>query len=251
MRLIGSPFSPFSRKVQLVLDHKGLEYELINGGTPEAHEELRALNRRAEVPVLIDGDLTIVNSADIVAYLDYVHPEPPVHPSKLADRVAARAWERLSDSTVDAILVDISLWSWANRPDKMPDGMLEAAQRDLDDIYAQLETALEDEAFIVGDTISIADLALFPHLSASGVLGVPIDPDRFPKLVDWLGRMFALPICQRDIERVRDFMPKRAELGLEMDKIGWRGDRIEWVLARGFHDWLLGEIRADRVIWPL
>jgi hypothetical protein len=36
-----------------------------------------------------------------------------------------------------------------------------------------------------------------------------------------------------------------------MDKIGWRGDRIEWVLARGFHDWLLGEIRADRVIWPL
>jgi glutathione S-transferase len=251
MRLIGSPFSPFSRKVQLVLDHKGLEYDLVDGGTPEAHEELRARNRRAEVPVLIDGGLTIVNSADIVAHLDYVHPDTPVHPAEPADRVAARAWERLSDSTVDAIMVDISLWSWANRPDEMPDGMLEAAQRDLDGIYERLEAALEGSPHIVGDEISIADLALFPHLSASGVLGVPIDPERFPKLVAWLGRMFALPICQRDIERVREYLPKRAELGLEMDKIGWRGDRIEWVLARGFHDWLLGEIRADRVIWPL
>jgi hypothetical protein len=30
----------------------------------------------------------------------------------------------------------------------------------------------------------------------------------------------------------------------------WRGDRIEWILTRGFHDWFYGEIRAGRVAWP-
>ena len=251
MRLIGSPFSPFSRKVQLVLDHKGIDYELVDGGTPAIHEELRARNRRVEVPVLIDGDLTVVNSADIVAYLDHVRPETPVHPSDPQRRVAARAWERLFDSTVDAILADISLWSWAKRPDRMPEGMLDAARRDLDAIYARLEEALQGGDFLVGDALSIADLALFPHLSAARSLRVGIDRERFPRLDAWLGRMHERPICKTDMERVRAYMPKREELGLEMNKIAWRGDRIEWVLSRGFHDWLLGGIRADRVIWPL
>jgi hypothetical protein len=30
----------------------------------------------------------------------------------------------------------------------------------------------------------------------------------------------------------------------------WRGDRIEWMLARGFHAWFFNEIEEDRVAWP-
>ena len=30
----------------------------------------------------------------------------------------------------------------------------------------------------------------------------------------------------------------------------WRGDRIEWVLARGFHAWFFNEIKENRVAWP-
>jgi hypothetical protein len=28
------------------------------------------------------------------------------------------------------------------------------------------------------------------------------------------------------------------------------GDRIEWLLARGFHRWFMNEIEGGRVIWP-
>ncbi len=41
-----------------------------------------------------------------------------------------------------------------------------------------------------------------------------------------------------------------AESNLEREKIFWRGDRIEWLLARGYHDWFMKEISEDRVIWP-
>jgi hypothetical protein len=30
----------------------------------------------------------------------------------------------------------------------------------------------------------------------------------------------------------------------------WRGDRIEWMLARGFHAWFFNEIKEDRMAWP-
>jgi len=47
-----------------------------------------------------------------------------VYPEDPAARVHARAWERVADTFVDPILVDISYWKWAERPDKMPDGEL-------------------------------------------------------------------------------------------------------------------------------
>jgi hypothetical protein len=38
--------------------------------------------------------------------------------------------------------------------------------------------------------------------------------------------------------------------GFETKKIFWPGDRIEWILARRFHDGFFDERRAHRVLWP-
>jgi hypothetical protein len=37
---------------------------------------------------------------------------------------------------------------------------------------------------------------------------------------------------------------------IEKKRIFWRGDRIEWILARGFHAWFCKEIDEGRVMWP-
>lgn len=72
------------------------------------------------MPALVDGDIVVVNSPDIVAYLEHRYPQVPVYPEAPAARVHARAWERLSDTFVDPIFVDVSYWKWAERPDQMP-----------------------------------------------------------------------------------------------------------------------------------
>ena len=36
----------------------------------------------------------------------------------------------------------------------------------------------------------------------------------------------------------------------EDEKIVWRGDRIEWLLAHGYHDWLFAEIASGRAVIP-
>jgi glutathione S-transferase len=249
MQLFDSAFSPFARKVRMVLELKGLAFEACDGLLKANHEALKAANGRIEVPVLVDGDVVVVNSADIVAYLDAQYPSQPVYPPSAAARVHARAWERTADSYVDAILINISYWLWADRKDTMPDGLLEAARTDLALVYDALERDLARGDFISGP-LSIADIALFPHLASAKAMRVAFSPEKFPRLVRWFRQMRGLPICAADLERARDFVASIVERDVERRRIFWRGDRIEWMLARGFNNWFLKEIADDRVLWP-
>lgn len=248
MKLYDNGFSPFARKVRLVLDCKGLEYETVDALVPASHDALAAVNGRAEVPVLVDGDITVVNSADIVAYVDRQYPDPPVYPSDPNLNVRARAWERCADSTIDPIMIDISYWKWAKRPDSMPEGLLDAARGDMDKVFEALERDLNGNDYVCG-ALSIADLALFPHMSASKAMGVPIAVDRFPRVATWYTRLRGLDICKVDLDRTRAYVLGLGKSGIEIERIFWRGDRIEWMLARGYHDWFMKEIEEGRVLW--
>jgi len=249
MKLYDSAFSPFARKVRMVLEHKGLDFEAVDGLFKSNHEALKAVNGRIEVPALIDGDITIVNSADIVSYLEFRYPANPVYPELPAGRVHARAWERAADTFIDAILIDISYWKWADRQDSVPEGLLEAARVDLRLVYDALESDLAERDFVSGP-LSIADFALFPHIASVKVMEVEFSPQEHPHLASWYKRMRALPICAADLQRARDFVANLKESDVERRRIFWRGDRIEWMLARGFHEWFFNEIKERRVLWP-
>ena len=147
IKLYDSAFSPFARKVRMALEYKGLNYEAVDGLLRSNHEALKAVNGRIEVPALVDGDVVVINSADIVAYLDHRYPAKCVSPDEPAARVHARAWERVADTFVDPILVDISYWKWAERSDKMPEGLLEAARADLRLVYDALDKELAHRKF--------------------------------------------------------------------------------------------------------
>lgn len=247
--LYGSGFSPFSRKVQMALEFKQLKYDFIEVENEESVPNYQDINPRKEVPVLIDDNLTIINSADIVAYLDHRYPERPLLPKDPESRVLARYWERLSDTTIDAITVDVIIWSWANLGE-MPVGLLAAAKEDLSSIYRELDQTLQDKNYIC-DELSIADLALFPHLSAVKLMGTPFDKQHHPNLYRWFKNMKTQSICQDDVERTKAWFLTINERPLERDKIAWRGDRLEWLMAKGFHEWFYTQIEQDKVIWPL
>jgi glutathione S-transferase len=250
MRLFDNAFSPFARKVRLVIEHKRLPCEYVDG-LALAHRELLATsNGRVEVPVLEDAGVTVVGSSDIVAYLERVHPADAVYPEQAARWVRARAWERCADTAIDPILINLSYWMWAERDDLRPDTWVAAARHDLELVYAALERDLDGNDFVCG-ALSIADIALFPHLVSTRALGLGHDPGRYPRLHAWLKRLRSVPVFAADLERTKAFVGQFVGGGAhERKKIFWRGERVEWVLARGFHEWMMREINEDRVLWP-
>jgi glutathione S-transferase len=249
IKLYDSAFSPFARKVRMALEYKGLDYEAVDGLLKSNHQALKAVNGRIEVPALVDGNVVVVNSADIVAYLDNRYSAKCVYPEEPVARVHARAWERVADTFVDPILINISYWKWAERPDKMPEGLLEAARTDLRLIYDALNKELAHRQFVSGP-LSVADIALFPHVASVKAMQVEFSAQEHPNLGRWFKQMRALPICAADLKRTRDYVVNIKDRDIERHRIFWRGDRIEWMLARGFDAWFFNEIKEDRVAWP-
>ena len=242
-------FSPFARKVRLVLEHKALSFEAVDGLAKANRDALEAVNGRVEVPAIDHDGVVVVNSADIAAYLDRAFPDRPVFPSDAATWTKARAWERCSDTTIDPILVDISYWQWAERDDVMPDGLLDAAKRDMTTVYDALEKALDPGPYVCG-ALSIADMALFPQLSGARSLGVSFDRERHPRVLAWYRHCRKEPLFVADLERTKAYLTSFVAGDVERKKIFWRGDRIEWILSRGYHEWFMKEIAEGRVLWP-
>jgi glutathione S-transferase len=251
IRLYGSWLSPFARKVALALELKALPYDYVDGLLAENRAELHTLNPRGEVPVLVDDGVVVINSSDIVQYLDWRYPEPALYPAAAVDRVAMRALERLADSRLDPIIVDTSFWRWAEREDSPPTGLMEAAQRDLDTVLGRLEQALAPRPtpWPFGAP-GLAECAWFANLIAVRPMGFALDAARFPGVLAWLRAMRTHPVFAADAKRTAAFLKDLKTTSVERRKLFWSGERIEWLLARGFHDWFFGEIAAGRAMFP-
>jgi glutathione S-transferase len=244
--LYDSPLSPFCRKVRMVLEYKQLAFDTV---VDSRAQDWGKFNRRAEIPILLHDDLTILNSADIVSYVEDSFPEVPVVPRDPKRRVVARYWERTADTLVDAIVTNMAIWTWAEIGPR-PEGLLEANQAEIQDVYDDLERALGDKPFVCGE-LTVADMALFPHLMAAWHLELRCDPARHPAVAAWQQRMRHLEVCRADIERVREWWKKRTDSSLETEKVNWGTHRLELYLAQGFHERLVDDIRQDRVLWSV
>jgi len=254
LTLYDNPFSPFARKVRMVLRFKGLEYRAIDALALHEHDRLAEVNPRAEVPVLVDGAVTVTDSADIVSYLEDRFPKPAALPASPELRAKARRWQRLADTLLDAIIHDISIWTWPThrRSDEPPLGLLDAGRRELHAILADLDDSIDVSGFVC-DQLSIADFALFPHISSLKPLAVHLEEASHPHLLRWNRRMRSQTAVREDVEHVKRSAIEKFGSGrspYEDEKVVWRGDRIEWLLAHGFQDWLVSEIAHGRAVFP-
>jgi glutathione S-transferase len=246
MVLSYTALSPFCRKVRMAMEFKGLAFELAPGDNVM---EIAAFNPRAEVPVLIDGATVVCNSPDILAYLDRKFPERPLYPAEAGAYADVRDWERLSDTHLDAILIVLGNWAFADLP-PMPAGLFEAARRDANRVYDQLEERLTTRDFVCG-SISAADFALYPQVSAGAALRVPLDRERHVGTLAWLKRMRARPEGQTDLAAAREWWANRERQTSDTKRVNWGTFRLEWLLANGHTDWFADQVRQDKVLWSV
>jgi glutathione S-transferase len=238
--------SPFCRKVRMVMDWKGLDHELVDSCDIAKYP---AYNPRAEIPILVDGSTTVVNSADIHGYLDRKFPDREIYPRDVATYALVRRWELEADTLVDAIVTDVGIYKWADIPPG-PVGLVEAARRDLSAVFDRLETELLGQDFVAG-ALSVADFALYVHISSAQLLQIGTDESRHPNVMAWLQRMIATDQVQKDSAARMQWWATRDQHGLDTHRINWGTHRLEWFLASGFVDHFVEEVKGDRVLWSV
>ncbi|KAG5521107.1 hypothetical protein RHGRI_033613 [Rhododendron griersonianum] len=102
VKVLGSPLSPFSNRVQIALNLKSVHYEFLEESFPSKSELLLKSNPvHKKVPVLIHGGKPICESLVIVQYIDEVWTDgPDILPSDPYDRAMARFWAAYVDDKV-------------------------------------------------------------------------------------------------------------------------------------------------------
>lgn len=177
MILYHFPYSPFARRVRLALSLKGLSAELRDARADAEHAAaLKRLNPVHTVPVLVDGDRTIVDSHAILEHLDAKVPAPPLWPSARAEAFEVVA---LADA-VAGVVVDLgfrypAIAEHASFPSLRDEYVLGRAQGALDRLAARAAAA---KGAFFDDRWSAADIAVYTLVA--WLEGLPGRYETFP-----------------------------------------------------------------------
>lgn len=187
MKYYYHPASPNCRKVSAVIELLGTDakYEFVDlFKGKQAQDEFLAVNRNGMVPVLVDGSRTVVESNCILIYL--------------AEKAGSELWSE------DAKL-DILQWMfWEQSHFMYATGMLffqkllkpmmgkEPDETRVEESMAKfrrhakaLDQHLNEREWLVGETMTLADIAVAANLSFAKACELPID--EFPNIQRWYG----------------------------------------------------------------
>lgn len=200
-RLFAHPFSSYCWKAMIALHEKELPYDLELVESPEVMAALRRYWPLGKFPVLVEGDVPVIEATTIIEYLDMRHYErAPLIPANPVDALDVRFMDRIFDNHVMTPMNEIVQAHLADRdvPDPARIGKAEAA---LDSIYAWLETRLAGRAWASPHGFSLADCAAAPALFYADWVR-PIGAD-MPTLRAYRARLNARPSVARCIEDAR------------------------------------------------
>jgi glutathione S-transferase len=204
MKIHGAAQSPFVQKVRIVLEEKGLPYEIEN--------VVPGLHPLGKMPVLRDGDVVVPDSSVIAAYLEKKHPAPALYPEDPAELARALFLEEYADTQMSegmgaivferfvkptflkqptdearlAELVAAATTRWTGKPTS-------ATGQPLPAVLDYLESELPRDRDSVLARFSIADVALGAHFGWLAPAGIELDPKRWPKTARYREALLTRP----------------------------------------------------------
>lgn len=234
--LIGSPVSPYVRKVLAVCALKGIEVE-VDPVTPfMTNDAFHAISPLRRIPVWIEGDVTLCDSSVIVQYIEETRPGPALWPADPVQRAKARFIEEFADTRLFDVVGWKLYFQLALKPlffQGEPDQALveQAREIELPALLDWLEAQTPEAGFLFGE-LSIADLSLAPAFLNARAVKAEVDPTRWPRVAAWLERMneetplgplnkLARSLMRTPIEGHRD---RLAEAGLTPAARSWAGE---------------------------
>jgi glutathione S-transferase len=196
MKLFHNPLSPNVRRVLLTAAVLGIELEekvLDFSKGEHKNPEFLALNPNGAVPTLVDGDFVLTESRAIMQYLASKKPESGLLPRDEAARADVTRWQfwdaahfspQLGTLGFEKVLKGMM---GLGDPDQ---GKIQEALTNFRRFATVLNKRLEGKQYIVGNTLTVADLTIASSLMYAKQTEVPLA--EFPNVQAWFSRISAL-----------------------------------------------------------
>ena len=185
------PLSPYCRRVTALLEEAGLPYESrsvdLSAGA-HLSAEFRAINPNHQIPVLVDGDLTLAESNAILRYLCGKHGLEAWYPAAPVARAMVDQWldwdlGRLGPVLGDIIMNKVFLGAAGDQ------AAIARGEARLADAAPVLEQRLTRSPFVAGATPSIADVAIASDITQLALAGLAPPT---PAIAAWMDRVMAV-----------------------------------------------------------
>ncbi len=212
MILYGSTMSPFVRKVVAFAAEKGIAIDLRAVGLGDPDPGFRAASPFGKMPALDDDGYTLADSSAICHYLEAKHPDPALIPAAAKARGKTIWYEEFADT----ILFACGAAMFFNRvvaPRFLGrEGDLVAADKaereTLPPLLDYLEGEIADNGFLVGDALTLADIAVASPFANLAHCGVAIDAATYPRLAAYIAAILGRPSFAASIDREAAFLAK-------------------------------------------
>lgn len=195
IKLYHAPISPNSRRVWISLLEKQLDFELVQIHLDGDHlePEFVAMNPFHRIPVLVDGDFTVVESLAILDYLETKYPEPAMLPKEPQDLAIVKMVELVAINELMPTLYPLSSEKMG-RGTPEPEAIAKAKEK-VNTVLVFFEGLLDDRPFFASHNVTFAECVagtIVPLLP-----WVDVSIDGYPKIKAWCDRLLARPSWQQ------------------------------------------------------
>ena len=194
LHLFHYSLSNCSQKVRMVLAEKGIgwtSHHLDLLKNEHMTDEYRRVHPNGVVPALVHDGTIVIESSDIMEYLDEIYPEPPLRPMREHQLVEMRLWVARQDSIQLPLAVLSREFVFpaiaARNGGRASRSSIAGAVRAVDDALAEMNRHLRDREWIVGNAMSLADVAWAVDVHRFALMYFPMA--RCPALRAWFRRV--------------------------------------------------------------
>jgi glutathione S-transferase len=205
MKLYAHPFSSYCQKVFIAFYENATPFELcmLSGDYPQNLAEQAALWPLGKMPLLVDGDRTVMEATSIIEYLAVHHPGPvKLIPTDSHAALEVRMLDRIFDNYVSTPMQKIVLDRLRQPERRDAHGVAEAREM-LDTTYGWLNDMMKGRPWAAGAAFSLADCAAAPGLFYAD-WAHPIG-ERFPIVRAYRQRLLARPSYKRAVDDARPY----------------------------------------------
>ncbi len=176
-------------KVRLLLSMLGLPYtrHMVNGGLAEHKStDYLQMHPMGQVPLLVDADNRIWDSQAILVYLAAKQPEFGFYPDDPLAQAQVQSWLAVANNELSRGPALLRLHYKFGRVIDIDAALALSRQ-----LLLVLEKKLQQDSWLVGTAVTIADIAMYPYLARAheGLL----DLTAYPAITRWLHDFESLP----------------------------------------------------------